>query len=203
MVSPLAAESEHRLWDLDLGTTRSYRQLRTQDAEVAQAASVAFVDANTLAVTYRIAGTGGVSFLDANLGLGELRESLKWRSHDRFPTDRNFIRLLPTRDGEFLIVVGRSIRGYSRWRRELTVRSLPFGGPGSWEWVVRVCPNGRTPSAVSFNATSYRSFACGCRAWTLPSRRSILLRSFNRPAAMVFSSPFSATSMRLEKSAYG
>jgi len=148
-VSSQIPNSEHRLWVLDLGSVPSYRQLRVQGTEVARAASVVFVDSNTVAVTYRVISarsstdaTDGISFFDASSGV--FRDSLQWSGHDRFSADRNFIRLLPTRKGDFLVVVGRSIRHYSALHKETSVRTLALGDNSNWEWVVRVAPGGDT-----------------------------------------------------------
>jgi hypothetical protein len=152
--------SEHRLWVLDLGTVPLYRQLKIQGREVAQAASVVFVDANTLAVTYRIAdrastqATDAASFFDADSGA--FRNSLQWPTIDRFSADRNFIRLLPTQNGEFLVVVGYSIRHYSAAHKELDSRALIHvdNNKYEWEWVVRVSPDGQTALIKRFGPGS-------------------------------------------------
>jgi hypothetical protein len=151
--------SEKRLWVLDLGSVLSYKQLKLQGREVAQAASVVFVDANTVAVTYRIAdptstqATDAVSFFDANSGA--FRNSLQWPATDRSSADRNFIRLLPTRNGEFLIVVGYSIRHYSAAHKELQSRVLTQGNKNEGEWVVRVSPDGQMALAKGFGLSSH------------------------------------------------
>jgi hypothetical protein len=150
--------SEHRLWVLDLGATPSYRQLRQQGKEVAQASSVVFVDANTIAVTYRIADQTGsqatdvVSFFDASSGA--FRSSLQWPTPDRSSADRNFIRLLPTCNGEFLVVVGYTIRHYSAAQKELQSRNLTNGNTKGGEWVIRVSPDGRMALAKRFGPGS-------------------------------------------------
>src|SRR5215469_1451889 len=139
--------SEQRLWVLDLGAVPSHRQLKVQGQELAQAASVVFVDANTLAVTYRVAhptsmeATDAVSFFDA--GSGAFRSSLQWPTTER-SADRNCIRVLPTRGGEFLVVVGYSIRRYSSAQKELQSRAILVGNQKEGEWVVTVSPDGRT-----------------------------------------------------------
>lgn len=139
--------SEHRLWALDLGGVPSYGQLKAHGEEVAQAASVVFVDANTVAVTYRVAhrtpaeATDAVSFFDARSGT--LRNSLQWPTAERFSADRNFIRVLPTCNGEFLVVVGYSIRRYSSALRELQSRAILQGNKNEGEWIVTVSPDGQ------------------------------------------------------------
>ena len=141
--------SEPRLWVLDLGMVPSYRELRLNGKEVAQAASVVFVDSKTVAVTYRVApdgrpsteGTDSVAFVDAESGA--VRDSLRWATPNEFPADRNFVRLLPTHNGEFLVVVGRFVRHFSASHKELNTRELPIAGNGRWEWVVRVSPDGQ------------------------------------------------------------
>ncbi len=153
--------SEHRLWVFDLGAVPLYRQLKTHGREVAQAASVVFVDANTVAVTYRIAdpasaqATDAVSFFDAESGT--FRSSLQWSTTDRFSADRNFIRLLPTQNGEFLVVVGYSIRRYSAAHKELNSRVLTHvdNNKYEWEWVVRVSPEGQTALMNRFGPGSH------------------------------------------------
>jgi hypothetical protein len=151
--------SEHRLWVLDLGAVPSYRQLKQQGEEVAQASSVVFVDANTIAVTYRIAdptgsqATDAVSFFDANSG--SFRSSLRWPTPERSSADRNFIRVLPTRNGEFLVVVGYTIRHYSAAQKELQLWNLTNGSAKGGEWVVTVCPDGKMALAKRFGPGSH------------------------------------------------
>jgi hypothetical protein len=140
--------SERRLWAVDLGSVPSYRELKLHQREVARGASVVFVDANTVAVTYRFAdsapiqATDSVSFFDADTGT--LRDSLQWSTHDKFPAYRDFVCVLPTHNGEFLVMVGRSIRRYSASHKELNVRPVPNGDHNDWEWLVKVAPDGHT-----------------------------------------------------------
>lgn len=140
--------SERRLWAVDFGSVPLYRQLKLQQHEVAQGASVVFVDANTVAVTYRFAdstptqATDSVSFFDADTGT--LRDSLQWFTHDRLPAYRGFVCVLPTHNGEFLVMVGRSLRRYSASHKELNVRPVPNGDHNDWEWLVKVAPDGQT-----------------------------------------------------------
>lgn len=152
---PQVPATETRLWALELETVPSYKQLILHGTEIPQAASVTFVDAKTVAVTYRfvsdssaLSATDVVSFFDADSGL--CQDVLQWSTRDRFPADRDFIRLLPTRNGEFLVVVGRSIRRFSTSHKERNTRALPWDGSGSWEWVVRVSPNGQTAHLKRF-----------------------------------------------------
>ena len=138
---------EQRLWTLDLGSVPSYRQLKSEGKEAAQAASVVFVDANTVAVTYRVqhptpgGATDAVSFFDA--ASGALRNTLKWPTTERFSADRNFIRVLPTHYGEFLVIVGYSIRRYSSALKQLQSREILSGNKKEGEWVITVSPDGK------------------------------------------------------------
>jgi len=141
-------DSERRLWAVDFRSIPPYRQLKLQQHEVARGASVVFVDANTVAVTYRFADStptqamDSVSFFDANTGA--LRDSLQWFTHDRFPAYRDFVCVLPTHNGEFLVLVGRSLRHYSSDHKELNVRPVPNGDHNDWEWLDKVAPDGQT-----------------------------------------------------------
>lgn len=149
-----SAIPEH-IWAINLETVPSYGELILHGKETAGAASVVFVDANTLAVTYRVV-TGSslpeamdtVTFFDADSG--SVRDSLQWPSNSQFEADRNFIRVLPTRNGEFLVVAGRYIRRFSSAHKELNARALGSDGSNSGEWVVRVSPDGKTAHLKRF-----------------------------------------------------